>query len=161
MRLFIEVADGNTVNHPAFEDNLMQAFGCIPEHWEQFVRAQRPDIGVYDILDSEMPTYQKIDGAWTDVWISRPMTAEEKYAKQQAVKDAWAARDYAENWSAWVFNEDTCRYDPPIPRPERVEGLLVLWSGAESNWKVAPNHPKDGKEYQFNFLAWAWIEATQ
>jgi len=161
MRLFIEVANGNASNHPAFEDNLMQAFGCIPDNWEPFIRVQRPEVGAYDVLDSDIPTYQKIDGFWVDVWMIRPMTAEEKNAKQQAVKDAWASRDQAENWSAWVFNEDTCRYDPPIPRPERIEGTLVLWSGAEGNWKTAPAYPQNGKEYKFDFIAWAWVEVTQ
>jgi hypothetical protein len=161
MRLFIEVANGNASNHPAFEDNLMQAFGCIPDNWEPFIRIPRPEMGTYDVLDSDMPTYQKIDGSWVDVWMLRPMTAEEKNDKQQAVKDAWAARDQAENWSAWVFNESTCQYDPPIPRPEPVEGLIVFWSGAEGDWKVAPAHPQDGKPYKFDFLAWAWVEVAQ
>ena len=42
MNLYIETNNGQTINHPAFEDNLIQAFGSIPEHFEPFVRVERP-----------------------------------------------------------------------------------------------------------------------
>jgi len=160
MNLYIEVENGQTKNHPAFEDNLMQAFGEIPAHWEPFIRVERPTPDVYQVLDSDMPTYEKVDDIWTDVWAIREMTAEEKTAKQQAVKDAWAARDQAENWALWFFDEATCQYEPPIPRPELIEGVIVLWCGAENNWKVAPEYPQDGKQYKFNFTSWAWVEVA-
>jgi len=160
MNLYIETENGQCKNHPAFEDNLLQAFGQIPAHWEPFVRVPRPELGVYEVLDSPEPTYQKVNNAWTDVWALRPMTDAEKTAKQQAAKDAWAARPQAENWSAWTFNEATCQYEPPIPRPEPVDGKIVFWCGADSNWKEAPAYPTDGKQYKFDFLAWAWVEAT-
>ena len=160
MNLYIETENGQCKNHPAFEDNLLQAFGQIPAHWEPFVRVPRPDVGLYEVLDFPDPEYKKVDGVWTDVWALRPMTDAEKAAKQRAAKDAWASRPQAENWSAWVFNEATCQYEPPIPRPEPVEGKIVFWCGADSNWKEAPAYPADGKEYRFDFLAWAWVEAT-
>lgn len=160
MNLYIEVENDQTKNHPAFEDNLMQAFGEIPGHWEPFIRVERPTPGVYQVIDSDMPTYEKVDGTWTDVWVVREMTAEEKAAKQQAVKDDWAARDQAENWALWFFNEATCQYEPPIPRPEPVDGVTVFWCGAENNWKVVPAFPQDGKQYKFDFTAWAWVEVT-
>jgi len=161
MNLYIETENGVTKNHPAFEDNLIQAFGQVPEHWEPFVRVERPIPAIYQILDSNEATYQKVNGVWTDVWVLRDMTAEEKSAKQQVVKDEWAARDQAENWSAWTFDEATCTFVPPIPRPAPVEGKTIFWSGAENNWKEAPPYPQDGKQYRFDFLAWTWVEITQ
>ena len=158
MNLFIQTEDGQTVNHPAFEDNLIQAFGAVPDHWEQFIRVERPNPGVYEVLESDEPTYQKVDGVWTDVWSLRPMTEAEIAAKQQVVKDVFAARRQAENWSAWLFDEPTCSYIPPIPRPDPVQGTIVFWCGAENNWKQAPDRPNDGKQYQFNFLGWQWEE---
>lgn len=158
MNLFIQIEDGQTLNHPALEDNLIQAFGVIPDHWEQFIRVERPILGVYEILESDEPTYQKVDGVWTDVWSLRPMTEAEIAAKQQVVKDAFAARRQAENWSAWLFDEPTCSYIPPIPRPDPVAGTIVLWCGSENNWKQAPSYPSDGKQYQFDFLGWQWEE---
>lgn len=157
MNLYIETENGQIKNHPAFADNLLQAFGRIPDHWEPFVRVERPTPGVYEVLDSQEPTYEKVDGTWTDVWAVRAMTAAEKAAKQQSVKDAWAAREQAANWSAWTFNEATCEYDPPIPRPDPVPGKIVFWCGADNAWKDAPAYPQDGKAYKFDFFAWSWI----
>jgi hypothetical protein len=57
MNLYIETENGVTKNHPAFEDNLMQAFGSIPAHWEPFIRVERPAIGVYKIMTADEPTY--------------------------------------------------------------------------------------------------------
>jgi hypothetical protein len=158
MNLFIQIENGQPINHPAFEDNLMQIYNVIPDHWEQFVRVAQPISGVYEILESNHPSYQKVDGVWTDVWSLRPMTEIEIAAKQQVVKDAWAARDQAENWSAWIFDESTCSYIPPVPRPEPVEGENVFWCGTENNWKKAPKYPNDGKQYQFDFFEWRWKE---
>lgn len=158
MKLYIQVENGQTVNHPAFEDNLLQAFGHIPSNWEPFVRIERPIPSIYEVLESDQPTYQQINAVWTDVWALRPMTETEKAAKQQIVKDFWATRDQASNWSAWIFNEDTCQYDPPIPRPEPVQGKTVFWSGADNNWKEAPPRPQDENQYKFDFFAWTWIK---
>jgi len=158
MNLYIETDNGVTKNHPAFEDNLMQAFGAIPEHWEPFTRVERPVPSMYQVLESDEPVYAKVDGVWTDVWTIRDMTAEEKAAKQQAVRDAFNSREQAENWSAWTFNEDTCSMQPPIPRPAPVEGKLVFWCGADNNWKEVPARPEG--EYKFDFFAWQWVQVV-
>ena len=133
MNLYIETDEnGNTKNHPAFEDNLIQAFGKVPDHWETFVRVERPIPSVYQVLDSQDPTYEKVNGVWTDVWALRDMTAEEKAAKQQAAKDLWAQRPNLANFSAWTFNEATCQYEPPIPYP--TDGKIYRWDGATNSW---------------------------
>jgi hypothetical protein len=155
MKLYIETENDVTKNHPAFEDNLMQAFGAIPEHWEPFTRVERPVPTVYQVLESDEPVYAKVDGVWTDVWTVRDMTNEEKATKQQAVRDAFNAREQAENWSAWTLDEATCTMEPPIPRPDPVEGVTVFWCGADNNWKEVPTRPEG--EYKFDFLAWQWV----
>ena len=165
MNLYIEIQNGVVKNHPAFEDNLVEAFGAIPEHWEPFTRVERPVPGMYQIVTSNESVYANVDGVWTDVWTVRNMTIEEKNAKQQAVRDAFNARDQAENWSAWVFDEDTCRMIPPIPRPERDEtkieqGIYTVWCGADINWKDTPVKPVNDIQYKFDFLAWQWVEAV-
>jgi hypothetical protein len=157
MNLYIEIENGAVKNHPAFEDNLLQAFGSIPAHWEPFTRVERPN-GVYQVLESEDVTYAKVNGVWADVWAVRNMTAEEKTAKQQAVISAFNAQDQASNWSAWTLDEATCTMAPPIPRPEPIEGKLVFWCGADNNWKEAPAYPVDGNQYKFDFLAWQWVQ---
>jgi hypothetical protein len=158
MELFIQVENEITVNHPAFKDNIIEVFKIIPSNWEPFTRVERPNLGLYEVLESEQPIYRKIDGVWTDVWSVRPMTEAEIANKQQIVKDAWVAQRQVENWSAWLFDEPTCSYIPPIPCPDPVPGTIVFWCGAENNWKQAPSYPSDGKQYQFDFLGWQWEE---
>jgi len=160
MNLYIETENGVIKNHPAFEDNLIQAFGSIPAHWEPFNRVKRPIPGVYQVLESDQAVYTKVDGVWTDVWSVREMTAEEKTAKQQAVITAFNTREYASNWSAWTLDEATCMMVPPIPRPEFVEGKLVMWCGADANWKEAPARPVDDNQYKFDFFAWQWVQVV-
>lgn len=163
MNLYIEIQNGAAKNHPAFEENLLQAFGSIPSNWEPFIRVERPTVGVYEVLESEEPTYQKVDGVWKDVWPLRPMTDVEKTAKQQALITAFNNREQAENWAAWTFDESACMMKPPIPRPELDEAklaqrILTLWCGAENNWKDTPPRPEGN--YKFDFLAWKWVEIT-
>jgi hypothetical protein len=146
MNLHIETENGQAKNHPAFEDNLIEAFGSIPENWEPFARVERPVPDAHQVLVSEQPSYEKVNGVWTDVWAIRDMTEEEKTIKQQeleaatvagkpavqqAVKDFWATLPNRENFSAWTFDEETCQYLPPTPRP--TEGDF-RWDGATNSW---------------------------
>lgn len=163
MSLYIEIENGQIKSQPAFEENLVQAFGCVPENWEPFVRVEMPKIGPYDILESDQPVYTKVGGTWTNGWAIRAMTDDEKTAKQQAVISAFNAREQAENWSAWTLNEVTCTMQPPIPCPafEQAkinQSIQTFWCGAENNWKDTPARP-EGK-YEFDFLAWQWIQVA-
>lgn len=162
MNLFIQVKNGCTVNHPAFESNLIEAFGAVPPNWEPFVRVERPAIPLYKILDLDAPKYKKINDVWTDAWVLRPMTELEKAAKQQEVINKFNNREQSENWSAWTLDEATCTMVPPIPRPEPDQakldqGIFTFWCGADGNWKDAPSRPTDGGQYKFDFLVWKWV----
>lgn len=165
MNLYIETENGATKNHPALESNLIQAFGLIPAHWEPFTRVERPTLGVYQLMQSQEPTYAKVDGVWVDVWLVREMTAEEKTAKQQAVITMANSHEYASNWSAWTLDEATCMMVPPIPRPEFDEtkiaaNIFTFWCGADANWKDTPAKPVDENQYKFDFLAWQWVQVV-
>jgi hypothetical protein len=162
MNLYIETENGVTKNHPAYEDNLIQAFGVIPTHWEPFTRVERPTPTIYQTLESDEPIYIKINGVWTDVWELSEMSIEEKTAKQQAVIDLFNSREQSENWAAWTLDEATCTMVPPIPRPVEDEikyaaGIFTFWCGADANWKDTPARP-EGK-YKFDFIAWTWVVA--
>jgi hypothetical protein len=158
MNLYIQVENNLPVNHPAFEDNLIDAFGSIPSNWEPFIRVERPTPSVYQVLGSEDPTYQKVNGVWTDVWDLTEMTDAEKTAKQQAVKDAWAARTNASNFTAWTFDESICAYVPPTPKP--TDGKQYFWQGTTNSWVVRPPYPDDGKEYILDFPTATWVLKT-
>ena len=157
MNLYIETENGQTKNHPAFEDNLLQAFGAVPTQWEPFTRVERPVPGVYQTMDSQEPVYAKVDGVWTDVWTVRDMTAEEKTAKQQAVKDNWSALPNRDNFTAWTFDESTCRYVPPTPRP--TDGNY-FWQGTTNSWVILPPYPDDGKQYKLDTPTATWVLIT-
>jgi hypothetical protein len=165
MNLYIQIENDQPINHPILMDNLIEAFGRVPGGWEQFIRMQRPEVGIYQVLDSEEPTYQKQLGYWMDVWALRDMTAEEKAAKQQAVRDEFSSREQAVNWSAWVLDEATCTMQPPITRPEpNLEklnaGVYTFWCGADGGWKDTPAKPVDNNQYNFDFLAWQWVQVV-
>jgi hypothetical protein len=160
MELYIRIKDGQPFRNPIMGDNFRQAFpdvdtNNLPPEFARFERIERPVLGLYETLAAEEPTYELVDGVYKDVWHIRAMTAEEKTAKQQAVITAFNEREYASNWSAWTLDEATCMMVSPIPRPEPVEGKLVMWCGADANWKEAPARP-EGK-YKFDFIAWAWV----
>jgi hypothetical protein len=167
MNLYIEIENGQPKNHPALEDNLLQAFETIPENWEPFFRVERPVLGIYEVLESNEPVYAKEDGVWTDVWNVRTMTEEEKTVVQQSIIDIFNSRSQIENWSAWVFDETIGKMVPPIPRPEKDQtkidsGIMTFWCGADNNWKDTPAKPVDGNEYvDFDFFAWQWIKVSQ
>ena len=159
MNLYIETENGTTKNHPAFENNLIAAFGEVPAHWEPFTRVEQPTPGSYQVLVSEESVYTKIDGVWKDEWTLRDMTVEEKTARQQNVITSFNGREQAENWSAWTFDEATCTMVPPTPRPEPDQtkldaGIYTRWCGADNNWKDTPPCPIGN--YAFDFLAWQW-----
>jgi hypothetical protein len=159
--LFLQVKDGMPVGHPAFRANLVDAFGAVPQDWEPFIRV--PDPRGADpnlVLEHPTPIYRKSDGVWRDVWYARPKTAEELAAEKQIrlarIRDAWANRDYAHNFTAWVLNEDKERYEPPFTKPD--DGKFYRWSGPDNNWKEAEPIPQDGKRYYFDFDNWVNVE---
>ena len=174
MELYIRIKDGQPFKHPIFRDNFCQAFpdvdvNNLPPEFARFERIERPVLGMYEVMVSEDPTYELVDGVYKDVWQKRDMTAEEKEVTRQtaiqAAQSAWATRDQAENWSAWVFNEETIKYEPPITRPEKNQakldaGIFTVWCGADANWKDTPARPVDENEYTFDFFAWQWIHVV-
>lgn len=170
MRLFIQIKDGQPFEYPIFEDNFLQAFpgvdvNNLPPEFALFERVEPPALGLFETLVSEEPTFALIDGVYKDVWEIREMTAEEKQVVYQRYKDAQSKRRQAENWATWVFNENTLKYDPPIPRPAPDQTKLdarikTFWCGADNNWKDTPPQPVDDNQYEFDFFAWQWVQVV-
>ena len=44
----------------------------------------------------------------------------------------------AKGFDSWTFNEDTCRYDPPVPKPTNIETSLWEWNEETKNWDEIP-----------------------
>lgn len=38
--------------------------------------------------------------------------------------------------SKWVLNETTCKWEPPVPRPAKVEGKFHSWNDANGDWDL-------------------------
>ena len=136
MELFIRIKDGQPFEHPILGDNFRQAFpnvdtNNLPAEFARFVRVAPPVIGVYE--KNQTVAYQLINGAYTDVFACEQMTAEEIAAKQQATKDEWAANGFA----SWTFNEATCSFDAPTPRP--TDGKFYQWDEPTANWVEVTN----------------------
>ena len=130
MNLFIQVENNQPLNHPAVEENLMQVFGTIPANWEPFTRIPRPIPDVYQVLESDNPTYEKINDVWTDVWAIRDMTPEEKIARQNESKSVWMSSGMYH--PSWIFEEETCTYIPPVPYP--MDGKQYVWDENTISW---------------------------
>ena len=116
MELFIQIRDGQPFQHPIFGDNFREAFphvdpNDLPPEFARFERIEPPQYGVYEVLVG--PSYQWVDGVVKDVWLVRPMNAQEKQAKQEQVKADWALHGFA----SWSFDDATCTFVPPTPRP--------------------------------------------
>lgn len=130
MNLYIQIENGQPINHPAFEDNLIHAFGSIPSNWEPFTRIDQPlDLLTTPFQKAEFSYALGPDGkTWQDVWTAIEMTDDEKsslIAQKQA--------------------------NPPF--------LNAILDTATLKWKP-PQKPNDGKSYAFNFTIGAWAEVA-
>ena len=111
MELYIKVQNGQIIDHPMLAENVLQAFpevdvNSLPNWLAKFEKSQRPIIGVYEILENI--SYEFDNGVVKDVYNIRPMTLEEKTAKQNAMKASFP--NYEEN--GFVFNEELCEIEP-------------------------------------------------
>lgn len=135
MELFIRVKNGQPFEHPIFGENFRQAFphidvNALPSEFARFVRVAPPDIGVYEVYEGV--TYERNGDGFTDAHHKRQMTDAEKAAKQNAVKADWTQGGF----QSWVFDEASCTFTPPTPRPQ------------------------DGKNYRWDEPTLSWIEVT-
>lgn len=84
LELYIQIRDGQPFEHPIFADNFRQAFPDIdtnnlPDTFAKFIRVDAPVPDTYEVYDGV--TYQWVDGVVKDVHSVRPMTDEERAAK--------------------------------------------------------------------------------
>jgi hypothetical protein len=131
MNLYIRLKNGQPFEHPILEDNFRQAFpdvdvNNLPEWVTRFIRVQPPLLTAYKVYEGV--TYEWVDGVVKDVHHVRQMTDEETLAAQNDVKAGWAVNGYA----SWVFNDATCRFDPPVPYPD--DNKSYKWDESSTSW---------------------------
>lgn len=131
MRFFIRLENGQPIDHPIIEENMIQAFpevdlDNLPENFAEFVRVDVPAIGTYEIYEGS--SYQWVDGVVKDVHTIRPMTEKEKIANQNIIEDLLTEQRYP----SWVFDEQTGVYKPPVEHPR--DGKHYVWNEEELNW---------------------------
>lgn len=131
MELFIQIKEGQPFEHPILGENFRQVFPDIdpenlPPQFARFERVFRPIPKPYE--KNHRVQYEWVGDIVKDVWYADEMTTEEKLAKQQEVKNEWSAT----GWSSWIFNESTCRFDPPVPYPN--DGKHYHWQEETTSW---------------------------
>jgi hypothetical protein len=114
MNLYIRLKNWQPFEHPIVETNFIQAFpdvdlNNLPEWIIPFNRIQMPALGIYEVYEGT--TYTIVNGVATDVHSIRPMTNDEKIAKQEYMKSLWTP---SASEQSWVFNPNTCQYEPPV-----------------------------------------------
>jgi|TARA_B110000211_G_C13971866_1_gene505345 hypothetical protein len=139
MKLYIQMSGGQPHEHPIVEWNFKQAFPDIdvnnlPPEYCPFVRVEAPALGVYQ--HNQAVSYGLVEGlagTYTDIWTCEDMTAEEKLAKQNAVKIAFSTEH--PTWASWDFDEDTCTMVPPVPF---LGDPYTLWDEETLLWVIPP-----------------------
>lgn len=135
-RLIIKVKNGQPFEHPMLEENFVQCFPDVdvdnlPSEYAYFVRSDPPNLDTYETYVGVEYVLQD-DGSYADVHTKRAMTDDEKLEAQNAEKTRWA-NDVG--YSSWVFNEDTCLFDPPTPRPVPTDpNTYYDWDESSISW---------------------------
>lgn len=167
MNLYIQVQDGQPINHPALVDHLYGAFGGIPDNWKPFIRVEHPTIRVYEVYVDT--TYEQVGDYYVDVHNVRPMTDEEKAAK---IAEATANLQGAN----WTLDTETLRpVRPTMPTtggPWKFDMVVAKdwviateppypsWVLREDGLRYVPPVPKpqDGNQYRWDEPTISWIQ---
>lgn len=133
-RLYIKIDENNMfIDHPHYERNVRELYpdhdldAGPPSGWMEFERVEPPEIGPYEKFIETIGgnialafphnglEYAIVDGKYKDVWHVEDMTEAEKIEKQNTVKAQWSENG---GFASWTFNETTCAFEAPTPKPE-------------------------------------------
>ena len=140
MNLYIYTENGQAINHPITESNLLLIHPNIdlqnlPDNICKFIRVTKPELGTFQIFENEEVTYEITDGIFYDVWHLRDVTEEEKEAKIDSIE---ATKPYA----SWTFDRETLEFIPPVPYPESGDWT---WNEETLSWVeyIEPTEPTE------------------
>lgn len=91
MNLYIKIVDGQPIEHPITEENLLHAFPHIqlpnlPPGYARFERVQLHEANLtLDTFEKPINTYAWVGGVVKDVWGAAPMNEVERERKTQDV----------------------------------------------------------------------------
>jgi len=147
--LYIKINNGQPVNHPTTEENLLQAFGSIPSNWSPFTRILQPQDLLTSPFQKAVNTYGlSSDGVtWQDVWTPVEMTSDE----QQALIEETQAHP---PWLNAILNTKTLTWRLSAPPKD---GQNYLFNFLTNAWEVVPLKPTDGQEYYFDWTTKQWL----
>jgi hypothetical protein len=134
MKLYIQIQNGQPIKNPAFEDNLLNAYGSIPSNWAPFNRIEQPS----DLLKNPFQTAKSnyalsSDGiTWEDQWVAVDMTDAEK----QALITEAQAHPPGPNMT---MDTSTLLWNPNTPMP--TDGKKYYWEYFTGEWAVIPSNP--------------------
>lgn len=133
MKMYIRIENGLPIDHPILEENFVNAYPNVDlsntTDFVEFVRVPPPVLGVYEIYEGV--SYGLINGVYTDIHQVRSMTTEEKKDKQDQAKIIWGA---IQGPASWIFDEDTCHFQPPIPLPADHLTNQYIWDETTLSW---------------------------
>jgi len=141
MELYIQIKDGQPVDHPIFGENFRQAFPDIdvenlPPTFAKFERIAEPAGGVFEVVEG--PSYEWVDGVVTDIWNIRQMTAEEELQKRQDLADnIYLAIEFSKTRAQ--MNADTAPSDEAKQAWLEYLAALNVWTLVDP---VNPNIPR-------------------
>ena len=134
MALFIQIQNGQPVNHPVYDFNLIQAYGQIPQGWAMFNRIEQPAGLITSPFQTAQCTYAlSSDGVtWEDVWTAVEMTDAEKSA-------LIAERQANPPGPNVTLNITTLEWTPNTAKP--TDGQKYYWDWTKGEWAVFPAQP--------------------
>jgi hypothetical protein len=119
LELYIRIRDGQPFGNPIFADNFRDAFPGVdtenlPDTFAKFIRVDAPVPGTYEVYEGV--TYQWVNDVVKDVHPVRPMTDEERAAKdaelaELAIQNANAMHQTRMDWCQTTADktEDTAQ----------------------------------------------------
>lgn len=159
MTMYIKIKDNKPFEHPILAENFILAFpeidvNNLPSDFALFERVERPNIGPYGKnLRNEYEMQE--DGTVKEVWYYDDMSEQEKIDKQNEAKELWSSSN---GFASWVFNEELCLYEPPVPFPQ--DGKRYVWRESDTSWVEIPPYPEDGNTYEFNPETAQWEQVA-
>jgi hypothetical protein len=150
MALFLKIENGQPINHPAYDFNLVHAFGQIPEGWTMFNRVRQPNDLIIGTFQKANCTYGlSSDGVtWEDKWSVVDMTEEEK---QNLIEEVQSNPPFPNA----ILDTTTLKWKGP---PKPTDNQSYAFNVETGTWVVVQPKPDDGKKYYYDFSKNEWIE---